>query len=176
MQTTLFPDPQEPKRRSRMLYQASEYKLVTMRECPLPPELHLCDTPQRAADYWRLHVEGHLYFNPDVECLVALLLNQRRRVMGHHLVSSGLLDTILVHPREVFRAAIVAAAGAVILMHNHPSGESSPSEADIKVTRDLIIASRHIKIEVLDHIIIGRPGGHNLNGYTSLRELGYLSH
>jgi DNA repair protein RadC len=67
----------------------------------------------------------------------ALLLNTRRRVRGHQVVSIGTMDTILVHPREVFRGAVNAAAAAIVIMHNHPSGEPEPSEADIKVTRDL---------------------------------------
>jgi DNA repair protein RadC len=103
-----------------------------------------------------------------VECFVVLHLNTRRRLKGHHLASIGTLDTILVHPREVFRAAIIAAASAIVIMHNHPSGESTPSEADIKVTRDLIRAGQLIKIEVLDHVIVG-----NAN-HCSLRQLGYF--
>jgi DNA repair protein RadC len=83
-------------------------------------------------------------------------------------VSIGTLDTILVHAREVFRGAIIAAAAAVVVMHNHPSGESTPSEADIKVTRDLIRAGQLLKIELLDHVIIGQ------NRHQSLRELGYF--
>lgn len=147
---------------------AKEYKVVALRECPLPESMHLCDTPDRAADYWRAHVATNPAFNPEVECLVALLLNTRRRVKGHAFISTGTLDTILVHPREVFRAAIVASASAIVVMHNHPSGESTPSEADIKVTRDLIRAGQLLKMEVLDHVIIGA------NRQTSLRELGYF--
>jgi DNA repair protein RadC len=145
-----------------------EWKLVPLRECPTPSEMQICDTPERAADYWRAHVINHPYFNPDCECFVVLLLNTRRRIKGHHLVSIGTLDTILVHPREVFRLAIVAAASAIVIMHNHPSGESEPSEADVKVTRDLIRAGQLLKIEVCDHVIIGREK------HTSLRSLGYF--
>src|SRR5262245_62151822 len=115
----------------------------------------LCDQPERAAEYWRSCVTAHPAYNADAECFVVLLLNTRRRIKGHVLVSTGTLDTILVHPREVFRTAIVANASAVVLMHNHPSGESEPSEADIKVTRDLIRAGKLLKIEVLDHVIVG---------------------
>ena len=97
-----------------------------------------------------------------------LLLNTRKRVKGHQLVSIGTMDTILVHPREVFRLAIIAAASAVIVMHNHPSGESTPSEADIKVTRDLIRAGQLLKLELLDHVIIGN------GNFSSLRSLGYF--
>jgi DNA repair protein RadC len=97
-----------------------------------------------------------------------LLLNTRRRVKGHQLVTIGTLDTILMHPREVFRVAIIAAAAAIVIMHNHPSGDPTPSEADIKVTRDLIRAGQLMKIEVLDHVIVGNPAR------CSLRELGYF--
>ena len=112
-----------------------EYKVTALRECPTPEHLQLCDTPQKAADYWRLHVPTNPYFNPECECFCVLLLNTRRRVKGHHIVSVGTLDTILVHPREVFRLAIVTSAAAIVLAHNHPSGEAQPSEADIRVTR-----------------------------------------
>ena len=78
------------------------------------------------------------------------------------------MDTILVHPREIFRLAIMTAASAVIALHNHPSGESSPSEADIKVTRDLIRAGQLLKLELLDHVIIGH------GNFSSLRSLGYF--
>jgi len=126
------------------------------------------NTPERVVDYWKMHATSHPHFNPDCECFVVLLLNTRRKIKGHHLVSIGLLDTILVHPREVFRIAIVAAASAVVLVHNHPSGESEPSEADIRATRDLIRAGQLLKIEVCDHVIIG-SGKH-----SSLRTLGYF--
>jgi DNA repair protein RadC len=107
-------------------------------------------------------------FNPECECFVVLLVNTRRRVKGHQMITIGTLDTILVHPREVFRAAVIAAAAAIVIMHNHPSGEPTPSEADIKVTRDLIRAGQLLKIEVLDHVIIGKPS------FCSLRQLGYF--
>ena len=100
--------------------------------------------------------------------MVVLHLNTRRRIRGHHFVSTGSLDTLLVHPREIFRTAIAANASAIMLMHNHPSGEPSPSEADIKVTRDLIRAGQLLKLDVLDHIVVGNPT------HASLRELGYF--
>jgi DNA repair protein RadC len=134
----------------------------------MPDKMQLCDTPEQAAEYWRANIATHPYFNPDCECFVVLLLNTRRRIRGHHLVSIGTLDTVLVHPREVFRIAIVAAASAIVVMHNHPSGEPEPSEADIKVTRDLIRAGQLLKVEVCDHVILG-------NGkHASLRALGYF--
>ena len=98
--------------------QPCEYKVVALRECPTPQELALCDTPDKAAGYWRCHVEQHPYFNAECECFVALILNTRRKVKGHYLVSVGTQDTILVHPREVFRVAMVTAASAIVIMHN----------------------------------------------------------
>lgn len=145
-----------------------EYKVVALRDCPLPESMQLCDTPDQVEAYWRLHVANHPYFNPECECFVVLLLNTRRRVKGHQLVSIGTMDTILIHAREVFRTAIVANASALILAHNHPSGDPSPSEADIKVTRDLIRAGQLLRIEVLDHVIVGAAG------HQSLRSMGYF--
>jgi DNA repair protein RadC len=89
-------------------------------------------------------------------------------------MSQGTLDRLLVHPREVFKAAIAANAAAVVLVHNHPSGDPTPSEADVKVTRDLIRAGQLLKIEVLDHVILGRATAERPKDFVSLRELGYF--
>jgi DNA repair protein RadC len=145
-----------------------EWKVIALRDCPMPDHMHLCETPEQAAEYWRLHIATADHFDPERECFVVLILNTRRRIRGHNVMSHGTLDTILVHPREVFRVAIVAAASAVVLMHNHPSGDASPSEADIKVTRDLIRAGQLLKLEVLDHVVIGHTT------HKSLREMGYF--
>lgn len=128
----------------------------------------LCDTPVSAANYWRAHVVSAGYFNPDVECFVALLLTTKNRIKGHHLVSIGSLNETIAHPREVFRAAVMCAAYSVILMHNHPSGDPSPSEADMRMTRVLAEAGKILRIHVVDHIIIGH------NRHVSLREAGIL--
>ncbi len=109
-----------------------------------------------------------------VESFQVLLLNTRKRLIRVDDISQGTLDTILVHPREVFRAAIVANAAGIVLVHNHPSGDPTPSEADIKVTRDLIRAGQLLKIEVVDHVIIGRATAERAKDYSSLRELGYF--
>jgi DNA repair protein RadC len=98
----------------------------------------------------------------------------RRRPIGLEVISNGTLDTILVHPREVFRPAVILSAAAIILCHNHPSGDPEPSAADIKVTRELIRAGQVLKIEVLDHIILGRASTERPYDYASLRELGHF--
>jgi len=110
----------------------------------------------------------------NVETLQVLLLNTRRRLIRVEPISDGTIDTLLVHPREVFKKAIAANASAVVLAHNHPSGDPTPSEADIKVTRDLIRAGQLLKIDVLDHVIIGRATAERAKDYVSLRELGYF--
>ena len=95
-----------------------EFKVMSLRECPVPNDLLVCETPEQAAAYWRLHLETHPYFNPECECFVVLLLNTRKRVKGHQLVTIGTMDTLLVHAREVFRTAIVSSAASVLLLHN----------------------------------------------------------
>src|SRR5436190_13484692 len=127
------------------------------------------DTPERIADLLR---EEHRVL--EVENFQVLLLNTRRKLIRTERISQGTLDTVLVHPREVFKPAIAANAAAIILAHNHPSGDPTPSEADIKVTRDLIRAGQLLKIDVLDHIIIGRATPERAKDFLSLRELGYF--
>jgi DNA repair protein RadC len=88
----------------------------------------------------------------------ALLLNTRHRLVRSVLVTRGILDASLIHPREVFRLAVGEGAAAVILVHNHPSGDPSPSEEDRAVTRQLAEAGRTLGIPVLDHVIVARTG------------------
>ncbi len=140
----------------------------------LVEELHgespLLDTPDAVGNL--LREDARLR---KAEVFQVLLLNTRRRLIGKPVkISDGTLDTILVHPREVFQSAIAANAAAIVLVHNHPSGDPTPSEADIKVTRDLIRAGQLLKIEILDHVIIGRATPERPKDYVSLRELGYF--
>lgn len=131
-----------------------------------PPVL---DSPDRIADL--LREENRQY---EVEHFQVVLLNTRRKLIRVEQISQGTLDTILVHPREVFRLAIAANAASLVLVHNHPSGDPSPSDADIKVTRDLIRAGQLLKIEVVDHVILGKRTEERAKDYASLRELGYF--
>ena len=102
------------------------------------------------------------------EHFFVVTLDARHRVIGEHLVSVGSLSSSIVHPREVFRPAIREAAGAVVLVHNHPSGDPRPSEEDVAVTRRLANASELIGIRVLDHVVIGD------GRYASFREEGLV--
>lgn len=172
-QPLLLSVPKAPRKPHSLNFNPKEWKIVALRECIF--DAKACDTPDLAAQYWRDNIPAHPYFNRDVECFVTLMLNTRRRVTGHTLISTGLLDSLLVAPREVFRPACIAAAAAIILAHNHPSGDPTPSEADIKVTRDLIRAGQLMKIEVLDHVIMGGATPDRPKDYVSLRELGYFA-
>lgn len=157
-----------------MTYNAKDYKVVALRDIPMDGAA--CDTPERSAAYWRHAIPTHPFFNPECECFVALLLNTRQRVKGHAFIATGLLDSVSWHPREVFRPAIVAAAHSVVLMHNHPSGDPTPSEADIRTTRCLIRAGELLKIQVLDHVVMGAASAErDGRDYYSLRECGYFS-
>jgi DNA repair protein RadC len=145
------------------------FALAQRMAAELNGEEPLLDTPERVAAYLR---EEMRHFQQ--EQFVVLLLNTRRRLMRPEHISNGTLDTILVHARDVFRSAITANAAAIVLAHNHPSGDPTPSEADIKVTRDLIRAGQLLKIELLDHVILGRATRERPKDYASLRELGYF--
>ena len=85
----------------------------------------------------------------------ALLLDAQHRVLRDVFITRGILDAALVHPREVFRAAIVEGAAAVVLVHNHPSGDPAPSAEDEAVTLQMLAAGRALGIPVLDHVVVG---------------------
>jgi DNA repair protein RadC len=94
----------------------------------------------------------------DREYFVALLLDAKHRVNALNLVAIGSLSMALVHPREVFKPAVSSNAACMILGHNHPSGDHTPSPEDIELTRRLVRAGELLGIKVLDHIIVGEDG------------------
>ena len=103
------------------------------------------------------------------EHFYALYLDTKNRIIEEELVSVGILDASLIHPREVFNSAVKISCCSVILVHNHPSGECEPSIADTEVTRMLCAAGELLGINVIDHIIIGN------NNYLSMKEKGVIS-
>ncbi|MCC5842493.1 MAG: DNA repair protein RadC [Opitutales bacterium] len=114
-------------------------------------------------------------FGLDVERFWLLSLNRKNRLIRLSMITSGTATASLVHPREVFREAVRQGATAILCAHNHPSGDPSPSSADIQITRQLREASRAIQIDLLDHIIIGQPGADPRGlGYYSFSEGGLL--
>ncbi len=90
----------------------------------------------------------------DREHFLVVLLNARNAILGINLVSMGTLTASLVHPREVFKPAIIASAAAVVVAHNHPSGEAVPSSEDKEATRRLVKAGKILGIPLLDHVIV----------------------
>ncbi|MCC6353386.1 MAG: DNA repair protein RadC [Verrucomicrobiae bacterium] len=103
-----------------------------------------------------------------------VLLNAKLHLIAVEDVSRGLLDQALVHAREVFAPAIARRAYAVVLAHNHPSGDPTPSEADIRITRALRESSKVLDIPLLDHVIIGAPSTAYPEGWFSFKAAGYL--
>jgi DNA repair protein RadC len=111
----------------------------------------------------------------DREVFWVLLLDIKNRLIVPPCeVSKGTLNSSLVHPREIFKPAVQYSAANVILAHNHPSGDPSPSAQDIKITRRLIEAGRTMEIAVLDHVIIGRKTREGADDFLSLRESGLM--
>ena len=104
----------------------------------------------------------------DREHFISLYLNTRNMIIGIETVSVGSLDSNVVHPREVLKGAILASAAGIILGHNHPSGDVTPSEDDKKITKRIKEACELISIELLDHIIIGD------GDYLSMKERGLV--
>lgn len=102
------------------------------------------------------------------EHFTCLFLTTKNRVIHKEIISIGSLNAAIVHPREVFRAAIKRASASLICAHNHPSGDSTPSPEDVELTKRLVNAGQIIGIEVLDHIIIGG------NNFVSLKERGLM--
>ena len=94
-----------------------------------------------------------------------LILNTTHEIVAVHEISRGTLNASMVHPREVFKPAVLHNAAAIVCFHNHPSGEPKPSKEDIETTNRLVEAGKIMGIEVLDHIIVGD------DKYTSLKEM-----
>ncbi len=97
-----------------------------------------------------------------------LILNTKNKIVAVHEVSRGTLSASMVHPREVFKLAVLHNAAAIICFHNHPSGDPKPSRDDIEITERLVEAGKIMGIEILDHIIVGD------DGYASLKERGVM--
>ncbi len=114
-----------------------------------PVSGELLNTPEAAAPF----LEDMRNLAQEAFCV--LTLNTKNRVIRRHLISLGTLSSTLVHPREVFRPAITDGAASIIVAHNHPSGDPSPSADDLRITKKLIESGKQIEIAVLDHLIVG---------------------
>jgi DNA repair protein RadC len=113
------------------------------------------------------------YFKEELSCknkehFIALFLDTKNRIIGEEVVSVGTVNSSIIHPREVFRSAIKASASSVVIVHNHPSGDSLPSKEDEEVTKMLCDAGELLGIKVLDHVIIGKDGFVGIKGKCGL--------
>jgi len=109
--------------------------------------------------------QGHA--GRDREAFIVLLLDVKHRVIAEEVVTIGILDGSLIHPREVFKAAVAGSAAGIILAHNHPSGDPKPSSEDREVTKRMRDVGKVLGIPVVDHVIVGSTGA-----YFSFREGG----
>lgn len=105
----------------------------------------------------------------DREHFVLITLDSKNRTIGYHTISVGSLSTSVVHPREVWKSALLDSAAAVVFIHNHPSGDPAPSREDRDCTNRLVEASKILGIRVLDHIVFGE------NDYFSFADAGLLT-
>jgi DNA repair protein RadC len=131
----------------------------------------LVTTPEQAAAVLRERARVLQH-----EVFWALMLDTKNRLIGEpKRISEGTLNSSLVHPRELFKRALQHSCAAIILAHNHPSGDPTPSAEDIKVTKQLISAGEVMGIKVLDHIIVGHRRHHSGTDFLSLREAGLVN-
>ena len=145
----------------------SEFKIMRLNDALTLNRPNL-DTPEIAVNYLTEKLPSSLRYNQDTENFIVVLLNTRRAPIGFEVISNGTLDTLLVHPREVFYPAVRYKAHSLIIVHNHPSGDPSPSPADLELTRVLLHSSRVMGIGLDDHVIIGN------GSFISLKERGYM--
>ena len=155
-----------------MRYKFSTYEVRIQRLTDSPGSFKV-DSPEQALEYWREKITPAPWHDPEKEMLVVIMLNTRYVAIGHTMVSIGSMNESIAHPREIFRPVIATGAYSIILMHNHPSGDPSPSEADTRLTRRLSEAAGLLQVGLLDHVIVGTPGEFRV-GHFSFKEAGIL--
>jgi DNA repair protein RadC len=128
----------------------------------------LMDTPQRIFDAF-----GNEMMSLRQESLRVLLLDTKLRLIRAEEITRGSLNECMAHPREIFRQVFIHSAYGIVILHNHPSGDPTPSTADIRITRNLSQAANLLQITLLDHVILGSPDGGRVP-YYSFREAGIL--
>jgi DNA repair protein RadC len=154
-----------PRKNPTQPYNVPGFRISLVRE----PGVALAERPQLNTPSYAAPVLAQYIGEQDRETFAVAMLTVRQRLIGLHTVSVGCLTSSLVHPREVFKPAILAACAGLILAHNHPSGDPEPSAEDIALTRRLCAAGELLGIQILDHLILGEHGR-----YVSLRERGLL--
>ena len=132
-------------------YIVPRYRLALVREGEHPARF-----PEACTCTKKAQIICEEYFQDvDREHFVMIALDTKNKIIGFHVVSIGTLNETLTHPREIFKAAFLMNAARIILAHNHPSGDPTPSDLDIAITKRLCTAGRLLDVPVLDHIIVG---------------------
>ena len=144
-------------------YKIPVYRIAMIKESAISVEQKTIRSPRDVFDAVREYLA-----DVDREHFLTLLLNTKNGIVGVNTTSIGTLNSSLVHPREVFKPAIIANSAAVILVHCHPSGDPTASNEDLEITRRLVEAGKLLGIEVLDHVIVGD------GCWVSLKEKGIL--
>lgn len=156
----------------RALYSFGEFRVHTLRETT--PDV-LVQQPGEIYSYWQQHIAPSPQMQlPDKEHLVVALVNCRRRVLGWHLVAMGGLTSCEAHPREILRPVLIGAAYGFILLHNHPSGNPTPSDEDRRITRRIRDCAKDLDLDFVDHVIIGHDLPHQVRPFFSFRESGLI--
>lgn len=135
-----------------------------IREVEEPFSSYIIRSPQDAKELAQAQIADE-----DREVFLVMMLNTKNHVIGLHRAHVGSLNASIVHPREVMKCAILNNAASIIVSHQHPSGDPTPSREDIEVTKRLAEAGKILGIDVLDHVIVSHTGK-----YVSLKEKGYL--
>lgn len=156
-----------------MKYKKSTFEIKVSRINETPGSLKL-DRPRSAYEYWNEKITAAPWYDPEKEMMVSLLLDTRHKTIAHSLVSIGSLNETTAHPREIFRPAIASGCYALVMIHNHPSGDPSPSEADRRLTRRIAEAGTLLNMPLVDHVIVGREDAGESSPYFSFREAGLL--
>lgn len=150
------------------MHRISQYKLQLVREGSFPYADNVIREPEDAAKIMQQHYDGS-----DREVFSFIALNVKHRVIGIHDVSVGSLTASVVHPREVFKAALLMNSAAIIIAHCHPSGDTTPSREDLNITRQLMEAGKLLDIPILDHLITGTDQEAH-TAFCSMKEEGYI--
>lgn len=160
------------KELTKTLYGEFSIKRLSVRE-EAPAQ---ASTPEEAAKLWENGPAKSDWYDPDKECLVVFVLNTKLNCTGFFMIALGSLNECVARIAEILKPLVIANAHSFILMHNHPSGDPLPSQADIELTRRLNEASRIMGIRLQDHLVIGNPAyvAPGRQGYFSFREGGLM--
>ncbi len=155
------PKPKKARAYFQIMEQAQTYVENEKPKCESPEDVDKITRP--------------LFQDETQECFYVIILDTKHQAKGARMITRGLADRSQIHPREVFRPAIVDNASRIILVHNHPSGDPTPSRQDISATNELVKAGEIIGISVLDHVVIGEKAERQPTGRLSFREENLLN-